>query len=97
MTEKTNQTARKNAVPTSKPASNVSGGQDWSPGDQAPTFVVVRDTYGIDMRVSDKEYRSIDDPRAIVERDFWNRVIKRYPDGTSVEVRPYDKRKHRVW
>lgn len=65
----------------------------WSPGEDAVRFVVTRSG----LRVSDKDYPSVDNERAILERDFWKRVIKNYPDGTKMEIVKYDKKKHRVW
>lgn len=66
---------------------------EWVPGQVAPRYVVVRGG----LRVSDKDYPQPDDSRAIAERDFWQRVIARWPDGTKVEVVPFDKKKHRIW
>jgi hypothetical protein len=65
----------------------------WSPGESLPRYVVVRSG----LRVSDKDYPKSDEPRAIAERDFWRKVIERWPDGTKVEIVQYDKKKHRVW
>jgi len=65
----------------------------WSPGDDAVRFVVTRSG----LRVSDKDYPSADNERAITECNFWKRVIKNYPDGTKIEIVQYDKKKHRVW
>jgi hypothetical protein len=65
----------------------------WSPGDTAPRYVIVRGG----LRVSDKDYPERDDPRAISEMNFWNRVISRWPDGTKIEIVQYDKKKHRIW
>jgi len=95
--EKTAKKAKTDAVPTPTPASTVSGEQDWRPGDPAETYVVIRHTYGVDLRVSDKEYKTADDIRAISERDFWIRAIKFHPDGTRAEIVKFDKRKHRTW
>ena len=58
-----------------------------------PTFVVTRGG----LRVSDVEYDSENDPSAIAEKKFWQRIVKKYPDGTKVEIVPFDKKKHRVW
>jgi len=95
--EKTTKKAKTDEVPTPTPASTVKGEQDWRPGEAALTYVVIRYTYGIDIRVSDKEYLAADDAIAISERDFWNRAIKFRPDGTRAEIVKYDKRKHRTW
>ena len=65
----------------------------WSPGETLPRYVVVRGG----LRVSDKDYPKADEPRAIAERDFWKKVVERWPDGTKVEIVQYDKKKHRVW
>jgi hypothetical protein len=58
-----------------------------------PTFVVTRGG----LRVSDIEYLSETDPLAVTEKNFWQRVIKKYPDGTKMEIVQFDKKKHRVW
>ena len=58
-----------------------------------PTFVVTRGG----LRVSDAEYFSGTDPLAVAEKNFWQRVIKKYPDGTKMEIVQFDKKKHRVW
>lgn len=63
------------------------------PDDRKVKYVVVRDN----KRVSDKEYDSVDDPAAISERDFWKRVITRWPDGTKVMIVKYDNKLHRTW
>jgi hypothetical protein len=65
----------------------------WSPGEGAVRFVVTRGG----VRVSDKDYPTVDNDRAIAERDFWKRVVTNYPDGTKVEIVQYDKKKHRIW
>lgn len=56
-------------------------------------FVVVRGG----LRVSDKEYIAPNEPAAIAEKEFWQRVVRRWPDGTKVEIVPFDKKRHRVW
>jgi hypothetical protein len=58
-----------------------------------PTFVVTRGG----LRVSDMEYPSNSDSLAIAEKGFWQRIVKKYPDGTKVEIVMFDKKKHRVW
>jgi hypothetical protein len=56
-------------------------------------YVVIRDN----KRVSEVEYDNPNDPSAIEEMRFWNKIIKRWPDGTKVEIVPFDKKKHRIW
>ena len=56
-------------------------------------YVVVRDN----KRVSDIEYDDPKDPAAIAERDFWMKVVSRYPDGTVVSVTKYNNKIHRVY
>lgn len=84
-----------NAVPNSSNSSVEKGeqGLTWTPGEVAPRYVVVRNG----VRVSDKDYPQPDDSRAIAERDFWQRVVTRWPDGTKIDVVPFDKKKHRIW
>lgn len=97
MTKEKTKKAKTDEVPIPKPTSTVSEGQDWSPGDPSPTYVVVRHTYGIDHRVSDKEYSTPTDPRAVGELTFWQETLKRRPDGTTAAIVRYEKKKHRVW
>jgi hypothetical protein len=59
----------------------------------SPTFVVTRGG----LRVSDFEYPSQTDPVAISEKNFWKRVVQKYPDGTRIEIVQFDKKKHRVY
>lgn len=59
----------------------------------SPTFVVVRGG----CRVSENEYATAEDLAAIVEKDFWQKVVERFPDGTKVEIVPFDKKKHKIW
>jgi len=54
-------------------------------------YVVVRNG----VRVSDQEYDSQSD--AAEELNHWNSVIKRWPDGSVVEVVEKDDKKHRIW
>ena len=56
-------------------------------------YVVVRDN----RRVSDIEYENPKDPAAIAERDFWMRVVAKFPDGTKVGIVPYNNKIHRVY
>jgi hypothetical protein len=49
------------------------------------------------LRVSDNDYPSQSDSRAIAEMNFWRKVVSRWPDGTKVEIVQYDKKKHRIW
>ena len=65
----------------------------WSPGESLLRYVVVRG----DLRVSDKDYPKHDEPRAIAEKEFWQKVVNKWPDGTRVEIVQYDKKKHRIW
>ena len=65
----------------------------WSPGESLPRYVVVRGG----LRVSDKDYPKPDEPRAIAEKEFWQKVVNKWPDGTRVEIVQYDKKKHRIW
>lgn len=58
-----------------------------------PTFVVTRGG----LRVSDIEYTSANDPVALTEANFWKSIVNRFPDGTRVEIVPFDKKRHRVW
>jgi len=85
------------AVPTPEISSIELGEQEsycWSPNDEATTrYVVIRGG----LRVSDKDYTSTTEPRAIAEKEFWQRVVTKWPDGTKVEIVQYDKKKHRIW
>ena len=54
-------------------------------------YVVVRSG----LRVSDQEYDNPAD--ATVELEHWKSVIKRWPDGSVIEVVEKDEKKHRIW
>ncbi len=58
-----------------------------------PRYVVVRGG----IRVSDKEYSNPEELKALEEKEFWQRVITRYPDGTKVQIVEFDKKLHRIW
>ncbi len=81
------------AVPTPSPSQIESGELDWSPNQDVELYVVTRGG----LRVSDNEYLTPDWPQAIQERDFWQRVVDRHPDGTKVKIEKYDKKKHRTY
>lgn len=54
-------------------------------------YIVVRGG----LRVSDQEY---DDPSdAKDELQHWKSIVKRWPDGSLVEVVEKDDKKHRIW
>jgi len=54
-------------------------------------YVVVRNG----LRVSDQEY---DTPvEANTEVQHWKSIIKRWPDGSTIEVVEKDEKKHRIW
>lgn len=55
-------------------------------------YVVLRAGY----RVSDREYSDPNDPAAISERNFWDRVEKK-DFGKPVEIVVFDSKRHRVW
>ena len=57
------------------------------------TYVVVRDG----LRVSDREYETIDDPYAILEKDFWTLISNKHSYGEPVEIVLYESKKHRIW
>ena len=61
--------------------------------EQTEKFVVTRGGH----RVSDREYSSSEDPTAQLERQFWQRVVSRHPDGTKIEIVPFNKKLHRIW
>ena len=83
------------SVPTlpSAPVVSEEHELEWSHSDKAVSYVVVRSG----VRVSDADYLTHNDPRALAEKSFWQRVVNRHPDGTKVEVVIYDKKKHRIW
>lgn len=54
-------------------------------------YVVVRNG----LRVSDVEYDT--PPDANEELMHWKSIIKRWPDGSVVEVVEKDDKKHRIW
>jgi hypothetical protein len=54
-------------------------------------YVVIRNG----LRVSDLEYDNPGD--ATVELEHWKSVIKRWPDGSVINVVEKDEKKHRIW
>lgn len=53
-------------------------------------FVVVRSG----QRVSELIYESKQDAK--IEFDHWYSIVKRWPDGTRIEITEYDEKKHKV-
>ena len=93
MAKQTNKKQGKlNEVPNSTNPSNVSGEQTWYPSGDT-TFVVTRSG----IRVSDKEYTTNDSIDILMESEFWKRIVTRFPDGSKIEIVPFDKKKHRIW
>jgi hypothetical protein len=45
-------------------------------------------------RVSELVYESKQDAK--IEFDHWSGILKRWPDGTKVEIAEYDEKKHKV-
>lgn len=86
---KTNKKTNQDDVPNLE-ESNVESGEQIT---QNSRYVVVRGG----LRVSDREYTTNADPIALNEKLFWQKVVKRWPDGTKVEIVAFDKKKHRVW
>ena len=87
---KTNKKANQDEVPNLDDANVVSEEQKL---ENVPTYVVTRGG----LRVSDQEYVSPDLPEVIAERDFWQKIVNKYPDGTKIEIVLFDKKKHRIW
>ena len=56
-------------------------------------YVVVRDGH----RVSDIEYLSATNEKALEECAFWTRIATNHSYGETVEIVAYDPRKHKVW
>lgn len=56
-------------------------------------YVVVRD----DRRVSDNEYTDPKDPKAIDEKNFWQRVCKKWSPSEKASIVKFNKKKHRNW
>jgi hypothetical protein len=56
-------------------------------------YVVVRDGH----RVSDRDFLTSSDEAAIAELNFWKRVSNRFPDGTKIEIVPFNKKIHRIY
>lgn len=53
-------------------------------------FVVVRSG----TRVSELVYESKQDAK--IEFDHWSGIVKRWPDGTKIEIAEFDEKKHKV-
>ena len=65
----------------------------WAPVEHGPRYVVTRD----DLRVSDRDYSKTNDPSAIAESEFWQKIVDKWQDGTKIKIVQYDKKKHRIW
>lgn len=87
---KQNKRAKTDEVPNPTEGDVVAEGQRV---ETVSTFVVTRGG----CRVSENEYDSAEAPKAIEEKNFWQRIVSKYPDGTRVEIVPFDKKKHRIW
>jgi hypothetical protein len=46
------------------------------------------------LRVSELEYQTRED--AQVEYDHWKGIVKRWPDGTKIEIVEFEENKHRL-
>lgn len=46
------------------------------------------------LRVSEQEYQNRED--AQVEYEHWKGIVKRWPDGTKIEIAEFDENKHRL-
>jgi len=90
--KRTNQT-QLDAVPTPEVSSIETVEQDWVPSESSLRYVVTRGG----LRVSDREYPSVNEPNALAEKEFWQKIVSRWPDGTKIEIVQYDKKKHRIW
>jgi hypothetical protein len=56
-------------------------------------YVVLREGH----RVSEEEYESPDDPRAIAEMEWWRKIAQTHSWGEPVEIVQYDNKLHRIW
>jgi hypothetical protein len=54
-------------------------------------YVVVRSG----LRVSELEYDAPSEAQS--EMEHWKSIVKRWPDGTVVEIVEKDDKKHRIW
>ena len=89
---KRNQVGNDEAAPVPTPQV-TSDNTENKPATKIITYVVVRDGF----RVSDREYSSMADPAALLEKEFWSRVEKNHSWGAPVEIVQYDPKKHRTW
>lgn len=87
---KQNRKTTQDEVPTPVDLDNVSEEQNV---ESNSIFVVTRGG----IRVSENEYSSIDSVKAIEEKNFWQKIINKFPDGSKIEIVPFDKKKHRIW
>lgn len=70
--------------------SNKSNKNTETDASSVKKFVVVRSG----TRVSELVYESKQDAK--IEFDHWSGIIKRWPDGTKIEITEYDEKKHKV-
>ena len=93
---KTKKNQGSDAVPNLNPVLLNEGEHNqitWSPGEGVDKYVVVSNG----IRVSDKEYLNDSNVDILSEYNFWNKVVKNFPDGTKIQITKYDKKKHRIW
>lgn len=57
---------------------------------EAKRYVVTRSG----LRVSELEYQTKEE--AQVEYDHWKGIVRRWPDGTKIEVVEFDDKRHKV-
>jgi hypothetical protein len=74
-------------------AAQSSHGPDQQATPKVIKFVVTREG----LRVSDKDYQTINDPDAIAERDYWQKIANKWSYGERCSVVQYDSKWHRVW
>lgn len=56
-------------------------------------YVVLREGH----RVSEHEYETPDDPKAISEMEWWRMIAQKHSWGEPVEIVQYDNKLHRIW
>ena len=61
--------------------------------EKAQKYVVVRDN----RRVNEEEYDDPKDPKALGWVAHYKRITDKWPDGTKVEVVPYNNKIHRIY
>lgn len=67
--------------------------QPTTESDNKVKYVVIRESH----RVSEAEYETPDDPKALNELEYWKGIANNHSWGEPVEIVKYNNKLHRIW